>query len=308
MQKEIHPFLKLLIWLGIFFTSHLLAIIIWSVSLPDSNLAIKIMSEGFADIATYKNELFSLQFITHLITFLLVSVYFITYVEKKNINTYLGFNVPIKPIFIALTFIMLFSCQPIIMLLVEGFKKLPLPLHWHAYILASHDTAEATTKTLLHFDSHLQFFLGFLMVGIFAGIGEEITFRGIIQQNCKAWFKNIHLAILVSSLLFSLLHGISYNFFGIWFIGAILGYIYHFTGNLWLSILFHFLNNTIQLVSLYLFQLKLIDEDYSSKEYFSIPLSIAAIVLTALVFYLFKKYRTPSFDDYQFISLNNNTN
>lgn len=306
MQKETHPFLRILIWLGLFFMSHVLAIIIWSFSLPDTAKAIQIITEGFNDLETYKDQLFSLQFITHLTTFLLVAIYYITYIEKKNLNTYLGFNVKIKPVYFLLTVGLLFSCQPIVMLLIEGFKNFPLPASWHSYILLSHETAEYTTKTLLQFESPFQFFLGFLMVGIFAGFGEEITFRGIIQKLFHDWFKNIHTAIIMSSLIFSLLHGITYNLLGIWFIGALLGYIYYFTGNLWFSILFHFLNNTIQIVSLYLFQLGILKEDYSSVVYYSIPLSIISLISTTGIIFLFKKFKNPNFSQYQFITFKNN--
>lgn len=308
MQNTLHPIFKLLYWLGLFFAGHVLAVLIWKISLPESYSAMTIIREGFNDMATYKNQLFSLQFITHLTTFLLVAIYFITFVERQNINTYLGLTVKPKPIFYVLTLGLLFSCQPLVMLLVEAFRQMPLPADWHTYIRTSNETAKATTEALLQFETPMQFVMGFLMVGVFAGVGEEITFRGIIQKIFGEWLKNPHWAIFFSALLFAIMHGVSYNFLGIWFIGMLLGYIYHFTGNLTFNILFHFLNNAIQVVSLYLFQLGVIEEDYSAKEYFSIPLSLLALALSGFILYLFYKHKNPKFDQYQFISFKNNSN
>lgn len=305
MNLEQHPFYKLITWFGIFLLSHVVAVLIWSFSIGDTAIAMNILQEGFKDVASYKNQLFNLQFITHLTTFLLVAIFFITYIEKENIHAYLGFPLAIKPLYVAITLLLLFGCQPIIMLLVEIFKNAPLPEQWLSAMQQSQAATDNTTKILLTFDSPFQFFLGLLMVGVFAGFGEEFTFRGIIQKLFFSWFNNIHFAIIVSAFIFAIFHGVNFNLLGIWFIGILLGYVYYYTGNLWLCILFHFLNNSIQVASLYLFQLGIIKEDYSSKTYSSIWLYIIGFIVTGCILYLFKKYRNALIENHPFYKPNN---
>ena len=63
---------------------------------------------------------------------------------------------------------------------------------------------------------------------------------------------NHHLGILLSGLLFGLIHGQIFKFLPIAVLGIMLGYLYWWTKNLWFPILAHFFNNGIQVV-LYFF-------------------------------------------------------
>lgn len=47
----------------------------------------------------------------------------------------------------------------------------------------------------------------FLVLAIMAGIAEEIVFRGYLQKQFAAWFRNVPAGIIVSALLFGAAHG-----------------------------------------------------------------------------------------------------
>jgi len=53
------------------------------------------------------------------------------------------------------------------------------------------------------------------------------------------------------SVIFSLVHFSYYGFLPRFFLGAVLGFIYHYSGKLWLSILAHFINNALAITVLY---------------------------------------------------------
>jgi len=87
------------------------------------------------------------------------------------------------------------------------------------------------------------YILSMLSVALITAIGEEFFFRAIIQRLFIKMLRNVHVAVVVSALVFALVHGDYYGMFSRIFMGLVLGYIYVCTGNIWHSILFHFLNN-----------------------------------------------------------------
>ena len=100
-------------------------------------------------------------------------------------------------------------------------------------------TAEHTVSTLL------------LNIGVCAlvpAICEEFFFRGSLQNIFCTWFKNKHIAIWVTAFIFSAIHLQFDGFFARWLLGAYLGYLYVWSGSIWLPILAHFLHNALSIV------------------------------------------------------------
>lgn len=79
-----------------------------------------------------------------------------------------------------------------------------------------------------------------ILIAIFSGMAEEFFFRGLIQH-----FMGIHFA----SILFGLFHigskkTVSYALYTT-IVGYYLGFLYLYTGSLWVPILVHVFNNAI---------------------------------------------------------------
>ena len=74
------------------------------------------------------------------------------------------------------------------------------------------DELKLVTDFITEFNSFGQFIIGFIVIAIIPAIGEELIFRGILQNKLEVYFKNVHLAILVSSILFSGFHLQFYGF------------------------------------------------------------------------------------------------
>lgn len=149
--------------------------------------------------------------------------------------------------------------------------------------------ATEMTKMLTQFDTPFQFIVGLLVIAVFAGIGEEFVFRGLLQPALYRATKNIHVAIWVSAILFSALHMQFFGFLPRVLLGALFGYLFYWSGNLVVPMFAHFVNNAFSVVAMYAVQNKLTDMDVESTEAASWPVVLIFTVLVAALLYYFKK-------------------
>ena len=110
------------------------------------------------------------------------------------------------------------------------------------------DTAAELTEVLLTTNSFGGLLVNLLVIACVPPIGEELLFRGVLQQLFTRWRNNIHLGIWLSALLFSLLHMQFYGFFPRMLLGGLLGYLFYYTGNIWVPIAAHFINNAFAVI------------------------------------------------------------
>ena len=161
---------------------------------------------------------------------------------------------------------------------------------------AKEDQLAELTKMLTQFQSFSEFALAFLVVAIFAGICEEFLFRGIIQTELLKGTKNIHVAIWISAFFFSAIHVQFFGFVPRMLLGALFGYLYYWSGNLWVPMFAHFVNNGFAVCMIYLYQKKIVDTNLESPEAAPWPAVIAAagIVVAALWYFKTKFQSNPS--------------
>ena len=150
------------------------------------------------------------------------------------------------------------------------------------------------TEFLTEFESPGYFILAIVVIAVIPGVGEELLFRGFLQNILKRIFKNDHIAIWIAAILFSAIHFQFYGFIPRMLLGALFGYLYVWTGNLLIPIIAHFLNNSISLIALYIYQKGLIDIDVESTE--ALPIAYVLIFSTLFVVTLmyFKNYLAKS--------------
>ena len=92
-------------------------------------------------------------------------------------------------------------------------------------------------------------------LALFSGVGEEIFFRGLLQEG---------IGIYLSNIIFALLHfpGKEFWVYSLWtlFAGLFLGNIYSYTNNLFIVIVAHVFNNFLALLIWKKFKNKIINE------------------------------------------------
>ena len=121
---------------------------------------------------------------------------------------------------------------------------------------------------------------GALNACIFGPLIEEICFRGIVldgllKTRCRPW-----LAILISALLFSLLHGLGANFVTALLFGILVGWLYWRTGSIIPGLIIHVTNNS----------LTAIDLSNQTNTFYLITLVVGLVLLAYGVWWFGKKF------------------
>jgi uncharacterized protein len=90
-----------------------------------------------------------------------------------------------------------------------------------------------------------------MVLAIVPALFEEFFFRGGLQQIMVGITRHPFWGIFITSVIFSAIHGSFYGFLTRLILGLTLGYIFHFSKNLWLSIIMHFLYNAFGVTVIY---------------------------------------------------------
>jgi len=148
------------------------------------------------------------------------------------------------------------------------------------------------TKFLTDFQNVPELLTGILVIGVFAGVGEEMFFRGLIQPKMQGYFKSAHWGIWITAIIFSAIHVQFYGFLPRVFLGALFGYMYHYSGSLLYPIIAHIFNNALTVVVVYLSNQGYFDFDLESTDSVSYPAAILGFLVLTLGFLYFKKVNT----------------
>jgi membrane protease YdiL (CAAX protease family) len=188
------------------------------------------------------------------------------------------------------TVVMVFSFMVVNTVFIEWNANLELPgfmSGFEKWATDLEDSMAGLTKFLTEFETTGYFILSIVVIAVIPGIGEEILFRGFLQNILRKIFRNDHVAVWVAAILFSAIHFQFYGFVPRMLLGAIFGYLYLWSGNLLVPIVAHFLNNSISLLSLFVYQKGLTDFDAESTE--ALPmmyvLIFSALFVAALVYF-----------------------
>jgi membrane protease YdiL (CAAX protease family) len=149
------------------------------------------------------------------------------------------------------------------------------------------DTASDMTGLLLKSSGIGELVLNIFILSVIPSIGEEMIFRGILQQILIRFFRSGHAGIWITSIIFSAIHFQFFGFLPRLILGLSFGYLFFWSGNLWLSIIAHFINNAIPVAMSYFFswnELNVKAKGFAEKQ---LLLVVFAAFLIAGVFYYF---------------------
>lgn len=106
-------------------------------------------------------------------------------------------------------------------------------------------------ERMLQMNSPTDFLLNLLVIAVLPAVFEEIFFRGTLQPMIGGIFKNHHAGIILSSLIFALIHLNITQLIPMMCLSLLLGYLLHYSGSIYTSIIIHFLNNAMAVTAYY---------------------------------------------------------
>lgn len=231
------------------------------------------------------------QGIASIVIFICSGLFYWYVIEKKKFSDFNFKAIPAPVVFLFLFAVQL-SFLPLggwLQSVNENMKLPPSLKGLEESLKAMEESLAEVTKFLTTFDSIWQLILAFLVIAVTAGIGEELIFRGLIQRKLQLGLKNHHAAIWISAIIFSAFHMQFYGFLPRLMLGALFGYFYYWSGNLWVPIVAHIFNNGFAVVMLYLVNIKKVSPEIEKMD--NVPLAAVAgsLALGIGFTYLLKK-------------------
>ncbi|ARK13671.2 CPBP family intramembrane glutamic endopeptidase [Fibrella sp. ES10-3-2-2] len=231
------------------------------------------------------------QTLSHVSTFLIPTLLYWFLIDRRQLADFNGqpaYRVAGWGLVIVLTV----AFMPVNGLIIEINQSLKLPeslAPLERWMRAKEDQMAELTKFLTTFRSVPQLIMAFITIAIIPAIGEEVLFRGVFQRKFIVWTGSVHAGIWLAAALFSAIHLQFYGFVPRMLLGAMFGYLYVWSGNLWVPILAHFINNGFTVLMIFLYQRRITSIDVDSTESVSLLTALLGTVVSVGALVLFNR-------------------
>ena len=179
----------------------------------------------------------------------------------------------------ALAVAIMICAVPAINLLADLNSRIALPesmAAWEAKMKSMEAAAAALTERFLQVDNLGGLIINLGLMAFLPALSEELSFRGTLQQliansqqltaksqqltansqeliaNSQELTAKSHMAIWITAIIFSAIHMQFYGFIPRMLMGAMFGYVFVWTGSLWVPIVMHFTNNALAVIVYYI--------------------------------------------------------
>jgi membrane protease YdiL (CAAX protease family) len=160
------------------------------------------------------------------------------------------------------------------------------------------DEASKQLKFMLQERTPAELLKNLVFIALFAGIGEELFFRGILQRIFIRITQNPWMGIVLTAAIFSGIHFQFYGFFPRFLLGILLGAIYWYSGSLWVAILAHFLYDAAVILVVYANPRLLENPEAAIIPGQGLTLVIGAVVSLGVTMVLLRQMKKMSRTDY----------
>ncbi|MDX1910989.1 MAG: CPBP family intramembrane glutamic endopeptidase [Saprospiraceae bacterium] len=191
--------------------------------------------------------------------------------KRPDWTDYLKIRQTPDPVSILLGILLMTAAIPLILFTLQLNQQLPLP----EIFTEAEAQAEIALKGLLQMDNSAELMANLLLIAILPALGEELVFRGVLQQQLMRVVASPLMAIFIASAVFSAVHFQFEGFFPRMLMGFLLGWLFWRSGNFWVPVICHFFNNGIQVVGQYLYHQKVSTIDLEQD--IKVPWEFAAV-------------------------------
>jgi membrane protease YdiL (CAAX protease family) len=228
--------------------------------------------------------------------FLVPSLLFAYFSDPKP-GQYLGLKAPSNAGYWIIGILIMFIAIP----LVEYTGTLNKQVNFGAEIQQQAQRMEKEAAKTIQFmlGTHTvsNLLINLIFIAAFAGIGEELFFRGVLQRIFIKSTRSPWAGIIITAFIFSFFHFQFFGFVPRLLLGVLLGAIYWYSGSLWPAIIAHFLYDAFIIVLAYFNPKMVTDQDASmiDTSYLWIGALISAVLVGAMLWWM-NKNSTNSFE------------
>jgi membrane protease YdiL (CAAX protease family) len=249
---------------------------------------------GETGLPTDRWQLRTMLALSHFCTFVLagaacVWLFYRRYVPESGPRVwltwrdYLGLGRAPRAGTVGLALLLMIAAVPLVLYTYELNRELPLP----EFMRESAESANEALKALLRMEHAGELLANLVLVALLPAIGEELIFRGIVQQQLMRRIESPAVALVLSAALFSFVHFQFDGFLPRLVLGLVLGWMYWRTHNLWVPAAAHFFNNGLQVVGQYLYHRELSTVDLEQD--ITVPW-YSAVVSVVLLLLLMRRF------------------
>jgi membrane protease YdiL (CAAX protease family) len=227
-----------------------------------------------------------------ILVFILPVILFSSFARKERL-TFLQMNQPPTITLLLTAFTICIIAMPLVGYLQQINAELHLPsamASTEEWMRDKEKEATAITEAFFIDKSTSSLFVNLFVVAIMAGLSEELFFRGLIQRLFIDNKMNVHVAVWITAILFSAFHFQFFGFIPRVILGAVLGYLYAFTGNLWTSILAHTVNNGFAVIAAHLFGESITEAENANSTQITLSVALLSAALVIGQLWYIQKY------------------
>jgi uncharacterized protein len=183
--------------------------------------------------------------------FVIPSLVFAYFADPQPMK-FLGFKPPSNAVFLILGILAMIVAIPAVEYIGVLNQKMHFGNETQKWMKGMEEEASKQIKFMLSKHTLSELVANLFFIAAFAGIGEELFFRGVLQRMFIRMFKDPWAGIVLTAAIFSAFHFQFFGFFPRLALGILLGAMYWYSGSLWISIIVHFLYDGLMIVAIYL--------------------------------------------------------
>lgn len=252
---------------------------------------------------TFMRGMILLQF---LFLFTIPSLLFAYFSDPEPAH-YLGLKAPHKTVYWVLGLLLIIVAYPFVEYVGYLNQRIPVGANTEKWMKAMEEEAARQIRFMLKDRTPVELVKNLFFISLFAGVGEELFFRGILQRIFIRMTQNHWIGIVLTAAIFSGIHFQFYGFFPRLLLGILLGAIYWYSGSIWTAILAHFLYDAAIIVVVYFNPHMLDNAEATIITGQHLQLLLGAVVSLVLTVLLLKQVQKKSSTDYNEIYRNDYT-
>ena len=237
-------------------------------------------------------HIYVIQGVASVLGFILFPILYLKYTQKFSVTKFFS-KERVTPLILVLVGLLVLSFMVVNSLFIEWNRSLPLP----QFFIDLEDQAAELTTFLTSFSGLTELVVALIVISIIPAFGEELVFRGILQKMAFQFTGNSHIAIWICAFIFSAFHMQFLGFVPRLLLGGLFGYLYVWSGTLWIPVFAHFVNNAFTIVMVYLYHSDQIKFDI--EETTSVPIGSVLLfsLLCVALLYFIRKFNQKEVDE-----------